>query len=214
MAMRFVAAVMMVALLGFAGPGVRAELAPGTTLDQSNADQASGLLPPEILKHYKGGDYINPIVDFPTGRFRWDDGFDAATQQNAERLVLDENKQPVDKTTMKRPDYLTGIPFPEHSRGRPRGRLQGAVEPGVRLLRGGQQPELDDPQLVEPHRRAAGRGPGRVLPLLRWSAEAVHAEGQPGEHALPVSRRHRVAGRHPGHRRPRLSLQGSRRSAT
>src|SRR5262249_8910155 len=113
MAMRLVAAVMTVALLGLVRPGVRAELAPGTMLDQSNADQASSLLPPEILKHYKGGDYMNQIVDFPNGRFRWDDGFDAATRQNAERIILDESKAPIDKTTMKQPEYLTGLPFPD-----------------------------------------------------------------------------------------------------
>ena len=102
-----------VVVVGFAGGSARAELTTGTMLQQSNADQANGLLPPEILKHYKAGDYMNQIVDFPNGRFRWDDGFDAATRQNAERLILDENKAPVDKTTMKQPEYLTGLPFPD-----------------------------------------------------------------------------------------------------
>ena len=102
-----------VVLIGFAGGPARAELTTGTMLQQSNADQASGLLPPEILKHYKGGDYMNQIVDFPNGRFRWDDGFDAATRQNGERIILDESKAPIDKTTMKQPEYLTGLPFPD-----------------------------------------------------------------------------------------------------
>src|SRR5262249_52090060 len=52
-----------VVVVGFAGGVARAELAPGTMLQQSNADQANGLLPPEILKHYKAGDYMNQIVD-------------------------------------------------------------------------------------------------------------------------------------------------------
>ena len=102
-----------VVVVGFAGGPARAELTTGTMLQQSNADQANGLLPPEILKHYKGGDYMNQIVDFPNGRFRWDDGFDAATRQNGERIILDESKAPVDKTTMKQPAYLTGLPFPD-----------------------------------------------------------------------------------------------------
>ena len=102
-----------VVVVGFAGGSARAELTTGTMLQQSNADQANGLLPPEILKHYKGGDYMNQIVDFPNGRFRWDDGFDAATRQNGERIILDESKAPVDKTTMKQPEYLTGLPFPD-----------------------------------------------------------------------------------------------------
>src|SRR4029450_13479353 len=79
--------------------------------------QVKDLLPPEIYKHYKNGDYTNAVVDFPAGRFRWDDGFDEATRQNGERLALDDDKQPVDKATMKRPDYLAGTPFPPTSGG-------------------------------------------------------------------------------------------------
>jgi hypothetical protein len=98
--------------LGAGAPWVRADVTPGTTIDQSTADQVEDLLPPEIHKHYRNGDYVNVVVDFPPGRFRWDDGFDEATRQNGERLTLDASKQPVDRTTMQRPDYLTGIPFP------------------------------------------------------------------------------------------------------
>jgi hypothetical protein len=81
-------------------------------LDATNAEQASDLLPPEILNHYKKGDYTNKIVDFPDSRFRWDDGFEDATKRNGEQLKLDASKQPVDKTTGARPDYIQGLPFP------------------------------------------------------------------------------------------------------
>jgi uncharacterized protein DUF1329 len=97
--------------IGLAVPAM-AEVKPGTTLDKSTAADAKDLLPPEILKHYENGDYHNPVVDFPNSKFRWDDGFDEATKRNGETIVLDENKQPVDKTTRKRPDYITGLPFP------------------------------------------------------------------------------------------------------
>jgi hypothetical protein len=90
-----------------------AEIGPGTTLDQSNADEAKDLLPPEIYAHYKKGEYKNPIVDFPNSRFQWDDGFAEATESNRTHIVLDANKQPVDKDTGKRPDYITGHPFPD-----------------------------------------------------------------------------------------------------
>jgi hypothetical protein len=114
-------ALLTVVLIGFAGRTARSEVAPGTTIDQSTADQVKDLLPPEILKHYEKGEYINRVVDFPNGRFRWDDGFDEATRQNGENLVLDENKEPVDRSTHKRPDYLTGIPFPAISESDPEG---------------------------------------------------------------------------------------------
>ena len=91
----------------------RAELAPGTMLDKSNADQVEALLPPEILKHFKNGDYMNKVVDFPNKAYVWDDGFEEATKKNGATLGLDEHKSPVDKTTGQRPDYITGLPFPD-----------------------------------------------------------------------------------------------------
>ena len=33
-------------------------------LNQETWQQAEGLLPPEILKHYKNGEYSNPIVEW------------------------------------------------------------------------------------------------------------------------------------------------------
>jgi hypothetical protein len=96
-----------------ATPGWASELGPGSTLDQTSADAAKDLLPPEIYEHYKKGEYTNPIVEFPDSAFKWDDGFAEATQWNRANLVLDAQKQPVDKTTGKRPDYITGHPFPD-----------------------------------------------------------------------------------------------------
>ena len=101
---------------------VRAQLKPGTTLDQSTVGQVEeGMLPPEVKKHFENGDYRNPVVDFPNTRFKWDNGFDEASKRNAETIVLDEQKQPVDKTTGKRPEYLTGLPFPNISQEDPEG---------------------------------------------------------------------------------------------
>jgi hypothetical protein len=94
-------------------PRVRAAVSPGMTLDQSTADQAKDLLPPEIYDHYKKGEYTNGIVDFPDSKFQWDDGYDKATEWNRAHLVLSPEKQPVDKDTGKRPDYIMGRPFPD-----------------------------------------------------------------------------------------------------
>ncbi len=95
------------------GGRARAELAVGTTLDKSNADQAKDLLPPEILSHYQKGEYTNKIVDFPNSAFNWDDGYAEASAQNAKNLTLDASKQPVDRSTNKRPGYIMGHPFPD-----------------------------------------------------------------------------------------------------
>ena len=94
-------------------PSADAQIGPGTTLDKSNADQAKDLLPPEIYNHYQKGEYTNRIVDFPDSKFQWDDGYAEASEWNRQHVTLDANKQPIDKDTGKRPDYLTGRPFPD-----------------------------------------------------------------------------------------------------
>src|SRR5262249_33190771 len=105
--------VALIACLAAWTAGARAELKPGMVLNQDTCQEAQGLLPPEIYEHYKKGEYANPIVEFPDSAFQWDDGFAEATQWNREHLILDANKQPVDRTTGKRPDYITGHPFPD-----------------------------------------------------------------------------------------------------
>jgi len=75
------------------------QVSPGTMIDPSSADKVKDMLPPEIYKHYQAGDYKNPVVDFPSSKWRWDDGFEEATKKNGQTIVLDENKQPVDKAT-------------------------------------------------------------------------------------------------------------------
>jgi hypothetical protein len=100
-------------LVAAAGVPARADVTPGMTLDQTTADQAADLLPPEILKHYKNGDYVNAVVDYPKDRFRYDDAFEEETARNRTNIVLSPDKQPVDRATGKRPAYLMGFPFPD-----------------------------------------------------------------------------------------------------
>jgi hypothetical protein len=104
---------LVVGVLVAAGSPARADVQPGMTLDATTADQAADLLPPEILKHYKNGEYMNKVIDFPADRFKFDDSFNAGTERNRTNLVLAPDKQPVDKATGKRPEYLQGLPFPD-----------------------------------------------------------------------------------------------------
>jgi hypothetical protein len=108
-------ALLVLGLLAASVPAlrVRAAVTPGMTLDQSTADQAKDLLPPEIYDHYKKGEYTNAVVDFPDSKFQWDDGYDKATEWNRAHLILSPEKQPVDKDSGKRPDYIMGRPFPD-----------------------------------------------------------------------------------------------------
>jgi len=87
-------------------------LKPGDVLDQSNWQKAEGLLPPEILKHYKTGEYVNKIVDYPAGSFRWPADFREASKQNTGRYEVGANGGLVEKATGQQPTEVFGYPFP------------------------------------------------------------------------------------------------------
>ena len=106
-------------LIGAAGVVGRATaIEPGTTVDQSNVVQVKDLLPPEVYAHFKKGEYANKLFDFPNSRWSWDDGFAEATKWNAEHLVLDEHKSPIDKDTTSTASSSSGSTT---RRGRGRG---------------------------------------------------------------------------------------------
>ncbi|HEV7735250.1 MAG TPA: DUF1329 domain-containing protein [Candidatus Binatia bacterium] len=99
----------------YAAPGT--EVAPGLkvgdTLDQSNADKAKDLLPPEILKHYQDGGYKNEIASWPEGIIVREKSFNAATASNEGKYDIDPATGTIiDKATGKAPEYAYGIPFP------------------------------------------------------------------------------------------------------
>jgi hypothetical protein len=87
-------------------------LKPGMTLDQSNWQLAEGLLPPEILEHYKSGGYVNPIVDYPLGLYEWAPDFKASTEKNAGQFKVSPEGSVVLNSTGEQPPYILGYPFP------------------------------------------------------------------------------------------------------
>jgi hypothetical protein len=100
--------------IGLATQGQAQALKPGDILNQSNWQQAEGLLPPEILKHYERGEYVNtPIADWPDGIFKFDPEFLAATESNAGKYKIDANGTVVDAATGLQPPIILGFPFPK-----------------------------------------------------------------------------------------------------
>lgn len=93
--------------------GSPAELKPGDVLSKGNWDRATDLLPPEILRHYKNGEYVNKIVDWPLGVYNWDPAFKAASEANAGRYVVSPEGTILDKDTGKQPPLIYGLPFPQ-----------------------------------------------------------------------------------------------------
>ena len=147
---------------------------------------------PRSTSHYKKGEYTNTVVDFPNSTFQWDDGFAEATERNREHLVARRpSKQPVDKDTGKRPDYITGQPFPDIREDDPDAGYKVLWNTTYTVYNGGNSHNVTDLNWVSRDRRRAQRRPGRRLPLLRRAAEAVHPADEPGQPALPVPRARR-----------------------
>lgn len=115
-----VLAAVLFCLCGLAPSGAedtRPEVAPGLrvgdVLGPDNWQRARGLLPPEILEHYRKGEYRNRIVEYPLGQSHWEPSFLEATARNAKTLDVDERGTIVERTTGRQPPYYYGIPFPE-----------------------------------------------------------------------------------------------------
>jgi hypothetical protein len=89
-----------------------AELAPGTTLDSSTAEQAKDLLPPEILAHYQKNEYVNPIVAWPEDKTTFPPDFKAASAANAGKYTVASEGHVVDKASGQQPPFIFGFPFP------------------------------------------------------------------------------------------------------
>ncbi len=101
-------------------PAAAGDLKPGDVLNETNWKKAEGLLPPEILKHYQNGEYVNPIVDWPAGKFDWPPDFRAASEKNAGQLDVDAVGTIIEKGSGKQPPYVLGFPFPIVERNDPK----------------------------------------------------------------------------------------------
>jgi len=87
-------------------------LKAGDVLDQSSWQKAEGLLPPEILKHYREGGYVNPVVAWPEDVYTWPTDFKAGTNANGGRYAIGKEGHVVEKATGVQPAYIIGFPFP------------------------------------------------------------------------------------------------------
>jgi hypothetical protein len=85
-------------------------LAPGRVLDAATAPAADGLMPPEVVGHYKAGEFKNTIGAWPQGA-PWEDEFEAATKKNADRFDVGDRGTIVDKANGKPVTGIYGLPF-------------------------------------------------------------------------------------------------------
>ncbi len=94
-------------------PAANRTLKPGDVLSKENWEAAKDLLPPEILRHYKDGEYSNRIIDWPQGVYKWDPQFKDASEANAGRYTVSPEGTILDKATNKQPPLIYGLPFPQ-----------------------------------------------------------------------------------------------------
>jgi hypothetical protein len=87
-------------------------LKAGDVLSKANWELAKDLLPPEILRHYKNGEYTNKIVDWPLGIYKWGTPFKEASDANAGRYTVNREGTVVDKASGVQPPFIYGLPFP------------------------------------------------------------------------------------------------------
>ena len=86
---------------------------PGMVLDQTTWQLATDLLPPEILAHYKNGEYRNTVGEWKDGAVRWSEEFSRSTEANAGRFDVSPKGEIIEKSTGKRPAFIYGFPFPD-----------------------------------------------------------------------------------------------------
>lgn len=112
------AGILLAVLLGFGFQTARADdlgdgLQVGDVLGRDNWQKAEGLLPPEILEHYKKGEYSNPIVEWKKDHFDWPPDFLEASKENEGKYRVDEQGAIIDAQTGKQPKFILGFPFPK-----------------------------------------------------------------------------------------------------
>ena len=96
-------------------PGGAGGLRDGDELGPANADAARGLLPDEILEHYRRGEYRNRIMelDAPGQRsIQNPPDFQAASQANRGRFRLATDGS-IRDATGQQPAFILGLPFPD-----------------------------------------------------------------------------------------------------
>ena len=95
-----------------ARPSGADEFKTGDMIDKNSWEKAEKLLPPEILRHYKEGEYSNKFVDWPASKFVFPPDFKASSEANEGKFTTSPEGTILEKATGKQPAYVMGHPFP------------------------------------------------------------------------------------------------------
>ncbi len=116
LARRVVPILALVCLATALRPGAAAaELRDGETLSSENWQEAEGLLPPEVLDHFKRGDYAMKVADASLPKYKslaWPTEFKEATEANIGKYKLGPAGNIV-KQDGSPAGFIMGAPFPK-----------------------------------------------------------------------------------------------------
>ena len=110
------AAAMLVAVFATMRPGDVPPLRDGDVLGPANWEAAKGLLPDEILEHYRRGEYRNRITDLAgpgVVDIQNPPDFRNASRGNRGRYAIAPSGAIVDAKTGGQPAHIVGLPFPD-----------------------------------------------------------------------------------------------------
>jgi Protein of unknown function (DUF1329) len=113
-----IAGVGLLVSLRSAPPG----LADGEELGPANAEVARGLLPEEILEHYRRGEYRNRVIELGRPGLRSIENppdFQEASRANRDVYDLAPDGSIVEVATGRQPPFILGLPFPDVAPGDP-----------------------------------------------------------------------------------------------
>src|SRR5262245_43634774 len=89
-----------------------AELKSGDTLDQSTWQEAKGMMPEVILKHFANGHHISKIIELPPEALQYGSRFRELSETNLGQYDVDERGVLIEKSTGTWPHYRQGgFPF-------------------------------------------------------------------------------------------------------
>jgi hypothetical protein len=91
-------------------------LQDGEVLGPDTWEEAQGLLPDEILDHYRKGEYVNSVADIRLPGYRsiaLPQDFQDATRGNRGLYALSDGGSIVEQKSGKQPPFIFGLPFPE-----------------------------------------------------------------------------------------------------
>ena len=101
-------------VFAFQTPTAFSELAPGTVIDKTNAEQAQGLIPDPVLNWIKKGDGSMTVGELS---YNPDEFLPPAAKANMEgnkgKYDVGPDGMLVDVKTGKLPEFIDGMPFPE-----------------------------------------------------------------------------------------------------